>query len=78
MSFVCYNLGFFVFVFGFFWLCEVFVAARGLSLVAAMGGFSCGGTRALGVWATVVAARALSSCGLQALECRLSSCGARA
>ena len=28
--------------------------------------------------ASVVAARGLSSCGLQALECRLSSCGARA
>ena len=36
------------------------------------------GARALGMWASVVAARGLSSCGWQALELRLSSCGARA
>ena len=30
------------------------------------------------MWASVVVARRLSSCGLWALECRLSSCGARA
>ena len=55
------------------------------------GGFSCCGTRVLGVWASVVAARRLNSCGMWALECagfsscglralerRLSSCGARA
>ena len=40
------------------------------------GGFSCCGARALGVWASVVVACRLSSCGLQALELRLSSCGA--
>ena len=52
-------------------------------------GFSCCGTRALSVWASVVAARGLSSwgmqalggvgfssCGVRALEHRLSSCGA--
>ena len=39
------------------------------------GGFSCYGARALGVWASVVVARGLSSCGLRALESRLSSCG---
>ena len=64
----------------------------GLSLVAASGGysslqcvgfshcggFSCCGARALGVRASVVAARELSSCGLRALECRLSSCDIRA
>ena len=42
------------------------------------GGFSCCGAPALGTRASVVAAHGLSSCGSQALECRLSSCGARA
>ena len=64
---------------------------RGLSLVAASGatlhcgawaspcgGFSCGRARALGVWASVVVARGLSSCGSWALEHSLNSCGARA
>ena len=37
------------------------------------GGFSCCGAQALGVWASVVVAHGLSSCGSQALECRLSS-----
>ena len=37
------------------------------------GGFSCCGTWALGMWASVVAA--LGSCDTRALECRLSSCG---
>ena len=39
-------------------------------------GFSCCGARALGLWASVVAAHGLSSCGSRALELRLSSCGA--
>ena len=39
------------------------------------GGFSCCGAWALGVWASVVAARGLSS-GARALERRLSSRGA--
>ena len=42
------------------------------------GGLSCCGARALGVRASVVLARKLSSHGSRALECRLSSCGARA
>ena len=42
------------------------------------GGFSCCGARALGAWASVVVAHGLSSCDLQALECRLGSCGAQA
>ena len=41
-------------------------------------GFSCCRARALGVWASVVVAHGLSSCGSQALERRLSSCGTRA
>ena len=40
------------------------------------GGFSCCGARALGAWASVVVACGLSSCGSQAVERRLSSCGA--
>ena len=64
---------------------------RGLSLVAASGGYSslqcaashCGGfsrcgARALGMRASVFVARGLSSCGSRALERRLSSCGAQA
>ena len=39
--------------------------------------FSCCGARALAAQASVVVAYGLSSCGLQALECRLSSCGAQ-
>ena len=39
-------------------------------------GFTCWGARALGAWASVVVTRGLSSCGSQALEHRLSSCGA--
>ena len=41
-------------------------------------GFSCCAAQALGARASVVVARGLISCGLPALECRLSSCGARA
>ena len=64
---------------------------RGLSLVAARGGyfrcgvrashcsgFSCCGAQALGARASVVVAHVLNSCGTRALEHRLSSCGARA
>ena len=65
-------------LFIYFWLCWVFIAVRGLSLVVASGGFSCSRARALGTWASVVVARGLSSCGSLALEHRLSSCGARA
>ena len=75
----------------YFRLLWVFVAARGLSLAAASGGycccsvrashcgaFSCCGARALGVRASVVVACGLSSRGSWALECRLSSCGMQA
>ena len=88
LFFVLINL-FILFI--YFWLRWVFVAARGLSLVVASGGYSslrarasrCGGfsccrARALGAQASVVVASGLSSCGSQALERRLSSCGARA
>ena len=51
----------------------LFVTVRGLLITVA-----CCGAQALGVWASVVVARSLSSCDLRALEHRLSSCGARA
>ena len=51
------------------------VAMRGLLIAVAS---LCCGARALGARASVVAAHGLSSCGLRALERRLSSCGARA
>ena len=72
---VCVFLLVFFFV---FWLHWVFVAAHGLSLVAASGGYSscgarashCGGfscgAQALDAQASVVAARRLSSCGARA------------
>ena len=73
----------------YFWLHWVFVAACGLSLVAASGGYSllwctdfslqwlllCG-AQPLGARASVVVAHGLSSSGSWALERRLSSCGA--
>ena len=75
----------------YLWLHWVFIAARGLSLVAASRGYSslqCAGfslrwllfcgARALGAWASVVVAGGLSSCGLWAPEYRLSSCGTQA
>ena len=74
----------------YFWLCWVFVAARAFSscgewgiLFVAVGRLltavaCCCGAWALGTWASVVVAHRLSSCGTWALECRLSSCGARA
>ena len=53
----------------------LFVAVRGLLIAVAS---LCCGARALGVWASVVVAHGLSSCGSWALERRLSSCGTRA
>ena len=38
--------------------------------------FSCCGAQALGAWTSVFEARGVSSCGFQALDCRLNSCGA--
>ena len=66
------------------------VAARGLSLVAASGGYSlvlvCGFLiaaasllaehRFYGLQASVIAARGLSSCDSRARKCRLGNCGA--
>ena len=52
----------------------LFFAVHGLLVAVA----SRCGAQALGAWASVVVARGLSSCGSQALEHRLRSCGARA
>ena len=75
----------------YFWLHWVFATACGSLQLRRAGatphcsvqashcsGLSCCRARALGVRASVVVARGLSSCGSQALECRPSSCGARA
>ena len=70
--------------FFFFWLRWVFVAASGLSLVAASEGYS--SLRRTGFslrWLLLLQNTgsrhmAFSSCGMQALERRLSSCGAQA
>ena len=66
------------YLFIYFGLRWVFVAVRGLSLVAASGGYSSLRSTALGTRASIVVAHGLSSCGSRALEHRLSSCGARA
>ena len=52
----------------------LFVVVRGHLIVVA----SRCRARVLGMWASVVVARGISSCGSWALERRLSSCGARA
>ena len=70
--------------FFFFWLHWVFVAARGLPLVAGSGGYSslrCAGFSLrwlLLLQSTGSRRTGFSSCGSRALERRLSSCGARA
>ena len=56
----------------------LFLASLGLRCgvrASHCGGFSCCRARALGVWASVVVAHGLSSCGSWALERRLSSFG---
>ena len=69
-------------LFIYFWLCWVFVAARGLSLVATSG--VCSVLRCVGfslqwlllLWSTGSRHVGFSSCRSRALERRLSSCGA--
>ena len=74
----------YLFIYLFFWLLWVFVAACGLSLVAVSGDYSslrCAGFSLwwlLLLWSTGSRPPGFSSCGLRALEHRLSSCGARA
>ena len=85
-NFLSYSLCVFFFFFlinlFYFWLHWVFVAARGLSLVAASGGYSslwCTGFSLrwlLLLWSTGSRRLGFSSCGSWALDHRLSSCGA--
>ena len=69
-----FKINLFIFIY-LFWLCWVFVAAHGLSLIVASRGYSCCRAQALGAWASVVGVCGLSSCGSRAVEHRLSSCG---
>ena len=74
----------FIYLFIYFWLRWVFIAAHGLSLVAASGGYSSLQCVSFSLWwllllrSTGSRHAGFSSCGARALECRLSSCGARA
>ena len=71
----------FYFILFFFNFIYLFLAALGLrcgAWASHCSGLSYCGARALGAQASVVVAHGLSSCGLWALECRLSSCGALA
>ena len=63
---------------GFLQLCSAGATLGCGAQASHCGGFSCCGARALGAQASVVVVRGLSSCGSQALEHRLSSCGAQA
>ena len=81
---------FFLNYFIYFWLCWVLLRVGFLQLrrvgatlpcsarASYCGGFSCCGAQAVGAWASVVAARGLSSCGSRALERKVGSCGTRA
>ena len=51
---------------GFLWLWQAGAALCCSQRASHWGGFSCCGARALGAWASVVAARRLSTCGTQA------------
>ena len=69
------------FFFKFIYFIYLFLAALGLRCgewASHCGGFSCCRARALGTWASVVVSCRLSSCGLLALEHRVSNCGTRA
>ena len=78
----------FIHSFMYFWLCWAFVAAWvffsswgkwGLLSSGSIGASHCydfsWGAQALDAWLSVGVAHGLSSCGPQALEHRLSSCG---
>ena len=67
------SLFYFSFLFFYFWLHWVFVAACRLSLVAVSTGFSLWWLLLL--WSLGSRCMGFSSCGSQALEHRLSSCG---
>ena len=60
---------------GFLWLQRAGAILHWGAQASHCGGLSHCRAWALGAWASVVAARRLSSCGSRALERRLSSCG---
>ena len=72
------------YLFIYFWLCWVFIAAHRLSLVATSGCYTSLQCVGFSLWwllllqSTGSRCVGFSSCGLQALACRLSSCGTRA
>ena len=78
------GINLFIYLFIYFWLRWFFVAARGLSVVAASGGYSslrCAGFSLR--WLLLLRSMdsrcaSFSSCGTRAVEHRLSSCGAQA
>ena len=80
----CFNLFYFwlrwslVLHAGFLQLRRVGATLHCSALASHCSGFSCCEAWVLGVRASVIVARGLSSCGSQALERRLSSCGTRA
>ena len=77
-----FKINLFIYLFIYLWLCCVFVAAHRLSLVVVSGGYSllqCAGFSLqwlLWLQSTGSRCTGFSSCGLWALEHRLSSCGA--
>ena len=74
----------FIYLFIYFWLCWVFVAAHGLSLVAVSRGYSLMRCADFSLqWLLLLQSTGsrrtgFNSCGSQVLERRLSSCGAQA
>ena len=83
LPFIFFLINVFI-LFIYFWLHWVFVAAYGLSQVAVSQGYSSLWCAGFSLWwllllrSTGSRHAGFSSCGSQALECRLSSCGARA
>ena len=79
-----YIISFLKYLFIYFWLHWVFVAALGLSLVAASGCYSLLRCAGFSLWwllllrSTGSRRAGFSSCGSRALQRRLSSCGTRA
>ena len=61
---------------GVLWLLQAGATLHCGARASHYGGFSCCRAQALGAMASVFVARGLSSCGSQALEHRLSNCGA--
>ena len=83
-SFNFYFFNKFIYLFIYFWLCWVFIAACGLSLVVASRGYSslwCAGfslSWLLLLWSTGSRHAGFSSCGTQAQQLWLTGCSAQA